>query len=53
MRNQKTFYHLVNERDLHRSRKYLEDLARKEDITLSYSRDQSWQQVLAFFHPDN
>jgi hypothetical protein len=35
-------------RDLQRSRKYLEDLVRKENITLCHSRDQSWQQVLAF-----
>ncbi len=36
-------------RDLQRSRKYLEELARKENITLSHSREQSWQHVLSFF----
>jgi hypothetical protein len=40
-------------RDLQRSRKYLEDLARKDNITLSYSREQSWQHVLAFFRQDD
>jgi len=40
-------------RDLQRSRKYLEELARKENIVLSHSREQSWQQVLAFFHQDD
>ncbi len=40
-------------RDLSRSRKYLEDLARKENITLSYSREQSWQHILAFFRQDD
>lgn len=40
-------------RDLQRSRKYLEDLARKENITLSHSREQSWQHVLAFFQEDD
>lgn len=40
-------------RDLHRSRKYLEDLARKENITLSHSREQSWQHILAFFQQDD
>jgi hypothetical protein len=39
-------------RDLQRSRKYLEDLARKENIILSHSREQSWQHVLAFFQQD-
>ncbi|CAF2380997.1 unnamed protein product [Rotaria sp. Silwood2] len=36
-------------RDIQRSRKYLEDLARKENITLFHSRKQSWQHVLDFF----
>jgi hypothetical protein len=40
-------------RDLQRSRKYLEDLARKESIILSHSREQSWQHVLAFFQQDD
>jgi hypothetical protein len=40
-------------RDLQRSRKYLEDLARKENIILSNSREQSWQQVLASFQHDD
>jgi hypothetical protein len=40
-------------RDIQRSRKYLEDLARKENISLSHSREQSWQQILAFFHQDD
>lgn len=40
-------------RDLLRSRKYFEDLARKENIRLSYSRDQSWQQVLDFIHQND
>jgi hypothetical protein len=40
-------------RDIQRSRKYLEDLADKEKITLSHSREHSWLQVLAFFlHED-
>jgi hypothetical protein len=40
-------------RDIHRGRKYLEDLARKENISLFYSREQSWQQVLTFFCHDD
>lgn len=36
-------------RDVHRSRKYLEDLTRKENVTLCHSREQSWEHVLAFF----
>ncbi|CAF1283232.1 unnamed protein product [Adineta ricciae] len=36
-------------RDIQRSRKYLEDLARKENITLCHSREQSWEHVLALF----
>ncbi|UJR35506.1 hypothetical protein I4U23_028260 [Adineta vaga] len=36
-------------RDIQRSRKYLEDLIRKENITLCHSREQSWEHVLAFF----
>lgn len=39
-------------RDLNRSRKYLEDLINKENITLSNSREQSWQHVLAFLRQD-
>lgn len=39
-------------RDLQRSRKYLENLAAKENISLSNSREHSWQQVLAFFRQD-
>ncbi len=39
-----------NERqDIERSRKYLADLAKKENILLYQSREQSWQQVLTFF----
>ncbi|CAF4692813.1 unnamed protein product, partial [Rotaria socialis] len=37
-------------RDIQRSRTYLEDLARKENITLCHTRQQSWQTVLDFFH---
>ncbi|CAF0985113.1 unnamed protein product [Rotaria magnacalcarata] len=37
-------------RDIQRSRTYLEDLARKENITLCHTRQQSWQTVLEFFH---
>ncbi|CAF1333440.1 unnamed protein product [Adineta steineri] len=38
-----------NERqDIERSRKYLEDIAKKEKIVLCRSREQSWQHVLAF-----
>ena len=40
-------------RDLQRSRKYLEDLVRKEKITLSHSREESWQQALACCHSDD
>jgi len=40
-------------RDLDRSRKYLEDLARKENIHLSQSREQSWQQVLDFIRQND
>jgi hypothetical protein len=40
-------------RDLQRSRKYLEDLARKENITLSHSREESWKHVLDFFPQDD
>ena len=36
-------------RDIQRSRKYLEDLARKENILLSHSKEESWQHVLSFF----
>lgn len=39
-------------RDLQRSRKYLENLAEKQDILLSNSREHSWQHVLAFFRQD-
>lgn len=35
--------------DLERSRKYLEDIAKKEKILICQSREQSWQHVLAFF----
>ncbi|UJR10432.1 hypothetical protein I4U23_014636 [Adineta vaga] len=35
--------------DIMRSRKYLEDIAKKEKILLCQSREQSWQHVLAFF----
>ncbi|CAF2542841.1 unnamed protein product [Rotaria sp. Silwood2] len=35
--------------DIERSRKYLEDLAKKENILLCQSREQSCQHVLAFF----
>ena len=35
--------------DLERSRKYLQDLAEKEEILICDSRDQSWRHVLAFF----
>ncbi len=38
--------------DIERSRKYLEDLAKKEKILLYQSREQSWQHVLAFFLQD-
>jgi len=42
-----------NERqDIERSRKYLEDLAKKEKILLYQSREQSWQHVLDFFLQD-
>ncbi|CAF1121290.1 unnamed protein product [Adineta steineri] len=37
-------------RDIQRSRKYLEDLVRKENITLCHSRERSLEQVLDFFH---
>ena len=40
-------------RDTQRSRKYLEDLARKENILLSYSREESWTHVLDFFRNRN
>ncbi|CAF4549219.1 unnamed protein product [Rotaria sp. Silwood1] len=40
-------------RDIQRSRKYLEDLARKENITLFNSRQQSWEHVLQFFDQQN
>jgi hypothetical protein len=40
-------------RDIERSRKYLEDLARKEQIKLSYSREQSWLDVLAIIHNEH
>jgi hypothetical protein len=33
-------------RDIQRSRTYLEDLARKESILLSHSREESWKHVL-------
>ncbi len=42
-----------NERqDLERSRKYLENLAKKEKISLYQSREESWQHVLAFYFQD-
>jgi hypothetical protein len=42
-----------NERqDIERSRKYLEDLAKKEKISLYNSREQSWQHILAFYVQD-
>jgi len=42
-----------NERqDIERSRKYLDDLAKKEKILLYQSREQSCQHVLAFFLQD-
>jgi hypothetical protein len=42
-----------NERqDIERSRRYLEDLAKRENILLYQSREQSWQHVLAFFLQD-
>lgn len=34
--------------DIGRSRKYLEDIAKKENILVCQSREQSWQHVLAF-----
>ncbi|CAF0848553.1 unnamed protein product [Adineta ricciae] len=34
--------------DIARSRKYLEDIAKKENILVCQSREQSWQHVLAF-----
>lgn len=34
--------------DIERSRKYLDNLAKKEKISLYQSREQSWQHVLAF-----
>ncbi len=40
-------------RDIQRSRTYLEDLARKENIIVSHSREQSWQHVLTFFHDND
>lgn len=39
----------VERQDIERSRKYLEDIARKEGILLCTTREQSWQHVLAFF----
>ena len=41
------------QRDIQRSRKYLEDLAQKENIKLSYSRAESLQHVLNYFHQDD
>lgn len=38
--------------DIERSRKYLGDLAKKENIILYQSREQSWQHVLAFLLRD-
>ena len=38
--------------DLERSRKYLQDLAEKEEILVCSSREQSWRHVLAFFVQD-
>ncbi len=35
--------------DIERSRKYLENLAKKEKIVLYPSREQSWQHVLTFY----
>ena len=37
-------------RDIQRSRKYLEDLVQREKITLSNSREESWQQAVACCH---
>jgi hypothetical protein len=42
----------IERQDIERSRKYLEDLARKENISLSHTREQSWQHVLAFLLPE-
>lgn len=36
-------------RDIQRSRKYLEDIAMKENIFLSNSREQCWRHVLTYF----
>ena len=38
--------------DIERSRKYLDNLAKKEKIFLHRSREESWQRVLAFYRPD-
>ena len=38
--------------DIERSRKYLDNLAKKENIVLYQSREQSWQHVLTFYHHD-
>lgn len=40
-------------RDIQRSRAYLEDLAKKENITLCHTRQQSWQKILEFFQRDD
>jgi hypothetical protein len=38
--------------DIERSRKYLEDLAKKEKIVLYQTREESWRHVLTFFLQD-
>jgi len=47
--NSKKILTKIERQDIERSRKYLQDLAKKEKILLCQSHEQSWQHVLAFF----